>query len=203
VGEVVGQSFSQLTTYHLTLLFTLHPSPFALHPSAHHPAIPPSYLLTYPTHSPTPPTHPPHLLTHPTHLPMQPLDLKLIRDLTHLRGQVLAIVLIVACGIASLVTMLSAYDSLQPDPAGLLPAVSICRCVCAAEAGTGAIGDRIARDSRCAAGADPGGAGCDFGCAGVEGTSDGAADFCARAADAGTQRAPHQQGTLYRAGAAG
>jgi putative ABC transport system permease protein len=44
---------------------------------------------------------------------MQPLDLKLIRDLTHLRGQVLAIVLIVACGIASLVTMLSAYDSLN------------------------------------------------------------------------------------------
>lgn len=44
---------------------------------------------------------------------MSPLDLKLIRDLTHLRGQVLAIVLIVACGIASLVTMLSAYDSLH------------------------------------------------------------------------------------------
>jgi len=44
---------------------------------------------------------------------MKPLDLKLIRDLTHLRGQVLAIVLIVACGIASLVTMLSAYESLN------------------------------------------------------------------------------------------
>jgi putative ABC transport system permease protein len=44
---------------------------------------------------------------------MQPLDLKLIRDLTHLRGQVMAIVLIVACGIASMVTMLSAYDSLN------------------------------------------------------------------------------------------
>ncbi|MEB3289335.1 MAG: FtsX-like permease family protein [Leptolyngbya sp.] len=44
---------------------------------------------------------------------MSPLDLKLIRDLIHLRGQVLAIVLIVACGIASLVTLLSAYDSLH------------------------------------------------------------------------------------------
>jgi len=44
---------------------------------------------------------------------MRSLDLKLVRDLTHLRGQVLAIVLIVACGIASLVTMLSAYDSLN------------------------------------------------------------------------------------------
>jgi putative ABC transport system permease protein len=44
---------------------------------------------------------------------MKSLDLKLIRDLTHLRGQVVAIVLIVACGIASLVTMLSAYDSLN------------------------------------------------------------------------------------------
>ena len=44
---------------------------------------------------------------------MAPLDLKLIRDLLHLRGQVIAIVLIVACGIASMVTMLSAYDSLK------------------------------------------------------------------------------------------
>ncbi|MFZ9737694.1 MAG: ABC transporter permease [Prochlorotrichaceae cyanobacterium] len=44
---------------------------------------------------------------------MLSLDRKLIRDLLHLRGQVMAIVLIVACGIASMVTMLSAYDSLQ------------------------------------------------------------------------------------------
>ena len=44
---------------------------------------------------------------------MTALDLKLIRDLLHLRGQVMAIVLIVACGIASMVTMLSAYDSLK------------------------------------------------------------------------------------------
>ncbi|MEM6840280.1 MAG: FtsX-like permease family protein, partial [Cyanobacteria bacterium P01_C01_bin.120] len=44
---------------------------------------------------------------------MNSLDRKLIRDLLHLRGQVIAIVLIVACGIASMVTMLSAYDSLN------------------------------------------------------------------------------------------
>jgi putative ABC transport system permease protein len=44
---------------------------------------------------------------------MTSLDRKLIRDLLHLRGQVIAIVLIVACGIASMVTMLSAYDSLK------------------------------------------------------------------------------------------
>lgn len=44
---------------------------------------------------------------------MNALDQKLIRDLTHLKGQVIAIALIVACGIAALVTMMSAYDSLQ------------------------------------------------------------------------------------------
>ncbi|ABW32645.1 ABC transporter permease [Acaryochloris marina] len=44
---------------------------------------------------------------------MVALDQKLLRDLRHLRGQVIAIALIVACGIACLVTMLSAYDSLQ------------------------------------------------------------------------------------------
>lgn len=44
---------------------------------------------------------------------MNALDRKLFRDLLHMRGQVLAIVLIVACGIASLVTMMSAYDSLN------------------------------------------------------------------------------------------
>ena len=41
------------------------------------------------------------------------LDRKLLRDLLHMRGQVLAIVLIVACGIASLVTMMSTYHSLK------------------------------------------------------------------------------------------
>lgn len=44
---------------------------------------------------------------------MNTLDQKLLRDLIHIKGQVIAIALIVACGIACLVTMLSAYDSLQ------------------------------------------------------------------------------------------
>jgi putative ABC transport system permease protein len=44
---------------------------------------------------------------------MQALDKKLVRDLLHLWGQVLAIALIVACGIASFVAMQSAYESLQ------------------------------------------------------------------------------------------
>ncbi|NMF84687.1 FtsX-like permease family protein [Nodosilinea sp. P-1105] len=41
------------------------------------------------------------------------IDRKLVRDLITLRGQVIAIVLIVACGIASMVTMTSTYQSLQ------------------------------------------------------------------------------------------
>ena len=44
---------------------------------------------------------------------MKALDQKLLRDLLHMWGQVLAIVLIVACGIASLVTMMSTYSSLK------------------------------------------------------------------------------------------
>jgi putative ABC transport system permease protein len=44
---------------------------------------------------------------------MHALNKKLLRDLIQLRGQVIAIVLIVACGIASLVTMMSAYQSLK------------------------------------------------------------------------------------------
>ncbi|MBE9101700.1 ABC transporter permease [Vacuolonema iberomarrocanum] len=44
---------------------------------------------------------------------MRALDQKLVRDLLHMRGQVLAILLIVACGITAMVTMMSAYDSLK------------------------------------------------------------------------------------------
>lgn len=40
------------------------------------------------------------------------LQLKLLRDLWHLRGQVLAIALVVTCGVASFVAMRSTYDSL-------------------------------------------------------------------------------------------
>jgi putative ABC transport system permease protein len=44
---------------------------------------------------------------------LRALDKKLLRDLWHLRGQMIAIALVVACGIASFVSMLSAYESLQ------------------------------------------------------------------------------------------
>ncbi|PSB05702.1 ABC transporter permease [filamentous cyanobacterium CCP2] len=44
---------------------------------------------------------------------MKPLDRKLLRDLLHLKGQILAIALIVACGIASFVSMQTAYESLE------------------------------------------------------------------------------------------
>jgi putative ABC transport system permease protein len=44
---------------------------------------------------------------------MKAIDRKLIRDLLDLRGQVIAIALIVACGIACFVALLSAYQSLQ------------------------------------------------------------------------------------------
>jgi putative ABC transport system permease protein len=41
------------------------------------------------------------------------LDRKLLRDLARLRGQIIAIVLVVACGVASYVTMLSVHASLK------------------------------------------------------------------------------------------
>jgi len=44
---------------------------------------------------------------------MPALDKKLLRDLLHLWGQILAIALIVACGIASFVAMQTAYESLK------------------------------------------------------------------------------------------
>lgn len=43
---------------------------------------------------------------------MAALDRKLIRDVVHLRGQVAAITLVVACGVASFVAMRSTYNSL-------------------------------------------------------------------------------------------
>src|SRR5690349_7848365 len=43
---------------------------------------------------------------------MAALDRKLIRDVIHLRGQVVAITLVVACGVAAFVAMRSTYNSL-------------------------------------------------------------------------------------------
>jgi hypothetical protein len=44
---------------------------------------------------------------------MKAIDRKLVRDLWRLRRQILAIAVVVACGIASFVSMLSAYESLK------------------------------------------------------------------------------------------
>src|SRR5688572_6532893 len=46
---------------------------------------------------------------------MRPLNRKLFRDIIHLRGQVTAITLVVACGVTSFVAMRSTYNSLQPS----------------------------------------------------------------------------------------
>src|SRR5579864_9451816 len=43
---------------------------------------------------------------------MRPLDRKIYRDLIHLRGQFVAVALVVACGVASYVSMVSTYRSL-------------------------------------------------------------------------------------------
>ena len=43
---------------------------------------------------------------------MTPLHRKLIRDLIHMRGQMIAVTLVLACGIATYVTMRSAFQSL-------------------------------------------------------------------------------------------
>jgi putative ABC transport system permease protein len=44
---------------------------------------------------------------------MKSIDRKLLRDLMHMRGQMIAVALVVACGIATYVAMVSVYDSLQ------------------------------------------------------------------------------------------
>lgn len=43
---------------------------------------------------------------------MSPLNQKLARDIVHLRGQVVAVAMVVACGIAAYITMRSSYESL-------------------------------------------------------------------------------------------
>lgn len=48
---------------------------------------------------------------------MTPLHRKLIRDVWHLRGQVMAVMLVVACGVAAFVAMRSTYQSLLTSQA--------------------------------------------------------------------------------------
>ena len=49
---------------------------------------------------------------------MSALDLKLVRDLLRLRGQVAAVALVVACGVAAFVAMQGTYRSLLATQAG-------------------------------------------------------------------------------------
>ena len=63
---------------------------------------------------------------------MTALDRKLLRDLWHLRGQVLAIALVVACGVAVVVTTRTAYESLVRLAGALLRALPLRRRVRAA-----------------------------------------------------------------------
>ncbi len=49
---------------------------------------------------------------------MRALDRKLIRDIWHLRGQAVAIALVVACGVATVVTSRVGYESLRESQAG-------------------------------------------------------------------------------------
>ena len=47
---------------------------------------------------------------------MRALDRKLVRDLWRMRGQVLAVALVVACGVATLVMAVGAQTSLLETP---------------------------------------------------------------------------------------
>ena len=49
---------------------------------------------------------------------MRALDRKLLRDLWHMRGQAVAIALVVACGVATVVTSRVGYESLRESQAG-------------------------------------------------------------------------------------
>jgi putative ABC transport system permease protein len=49
---------------------------------------------------------------------LRTLDRKLVRDVIHLRGQVIAISVVVLCGVATVVSMRSAYQSLAASQAG-------------------------------------------------------------------------------------
>ena len=44
---------------------------------------------------------------------LSPIDKKLLRDLLHMKGQIVAVILVVAAGLASYVSMASVYDSLH------------------------------------------------------------------------------------------
>ena len=80
---------------------------------------------------------------------MKALDRKLLRDLWHLRGQVIAIGLVVACGVAVVRDdARTAYESLALSQTQLLRALPLRRRLRAAEARARALRARDRRDSR-------------------------------------------------------
>ena len=56
---------------------------------------------------------------------MRPMNRKLLRDLWHLRGQVLAVALVIASGVAVLSMSLSTTESLSETAAALVEAAAI------------------------------------------------------------------------------
>ncbi len=66
---------------------------------------------------------------------MRALNRKLVRDLWHLRGQMIAIALVVACGVAVFVTTRTAYQSLQISRRCVLRRVPLRRRLRAPQAG--------------------------------------------------------------------
>ena len=60
---------------------------------------------------------------------MRALDRKLVRDLLHLKSQVLAIALVVACGMATYVTLNSAYRALVTSQASITVITALPTCL--------------------------------------------------------------------------
>ena len=73
------------------------------------------------------------------------LHRKLIRDLIHMRGQMFAVTLVLACGIATYVTMRSAFLSLEVAQSDYYSNISFCRRLHPCEARAGV---RLARPFR-------------------------------------------------------
>ena len=75
---------------------------------------------------------------------MSMLNRKLVRDLKHMRGQVFAVTLVVACGIATYVTMQSAYISLSEAQLGYYSAFRLADVFANAKRAPESLGPSIA-----------------------------------------------------------
>ena len=79
---------------------------------------------------------------------ISPLNRKLLRDLLAMKGQALAIAMVVAAGVAMYVMYLSNFTSLRETRDALLRAAAIRRRLRLAEAGPAACGRRDRRNPR-------------------------------------------------------